>query len=78
MWTFFQDQIFCPLKGVDPCIEVFQRRGSTVYKTQFFTFLDYRYFLTLFLLFSEHFLARTFVENPSTVLDAEKIVIEAG
>ena len=35
-------------------------------------------FLTLALLFSEHFLASTFVENPSTVLDAEKIVIEAG
>ena len=30
MWTFFQDQILCPLKGGVPWIEVSQRRGSTV------------------------------------------------
>ena len=78
MWKFSRSQIFCPLKGVDPWIEVSQRRGSTVYKTQFSPHLEHCCFLTLFLLFSEHFLASRFVENPSTVVDAEKIVIEAG
>ena len=29
-WTFFRDQILCPLNGGDPWIEVSQRRGSTV------------------------------------------------
>ena len=30
VWTFFRDQILCPLNGGDPWIEVSQRRGSTV------------------------------------------------
>ena len=28
--------------------------------------------------FSEHFLASRYVENPSTVLDAEKVIIDNG
>ena len=30
MWTFFRDQILCPLNGCVPWIEVSQRRGSNV------------------------------------------------
>ena len=30
MLTFFQDQLFCPLNGGVPWVEVCQRRGSTV------------------------------------------------
>ena len=30
MWTFFQDQILCPLNKRVPWMEVSQRRGSTV------------------------------------------------
>lgn len=37
----------------------------------------FHYHNSIFLL-SEHFLARRFVENPSTVLDAERAVVENG